>query len=399
MPNGVATQNPVQKPGGKAQQAPPPSRPFRAGVQSMEDAQYDNSIVLGTSTKDMPDFNLNGDGFLRGIYMLCEMLTAGNAATVTFSQNGPFNALDTVQFLDTSGRPTLGPFDGYTLAQVDKWGAYFNQNDPRRDTIFSTTAGAGATGGSFTYLLYIPIEIVSRDGLGSLVNKNTAVPYKVKVRVAASATPYGTAPTTPGTLRVRMVQDNWWEPEATDAKGHPLTQKPPQVNTTQFWASNNYQGLGVGNIPGQQLSTGLGYPIRNLIFMLVDSTNSRANGETSWPDPVTLTVEKNQLFVRAKNIWKSRISKAYDLKSVSGTNDVADALENGVYPLWFTQDFTQAPGGELRNGYLITRGGQNFLFTGTLVTGSSTPPFTLFTFVNWVAAANGDPASLAQGGR
>jgi hypothetical protein len=395
----VGTQVPAQKPTGKAQAAPPPARPFRAGVQSMEDAQYDNSYQLTAGTHDMPDFNLNGDGFLRGIWCLFEGVTAGNAATVTFAQNGPFNVIDTIQFLDTSGRPTLGPFDGYTLAQVDKWGSYFNQNDPRRDTVYNAVAGAGSTGGSFTFLLYIPIEIVSRDGLGSLVNKNTAVPYKVKLRFAATATAYGTPPTTAPTVRARMVQDNWWEPEPADAKGHPLTQKPPQVNTTQFWASNNYQGLGVGALPGQQLSTGLGYPLRNIIFMLTDSLNSRVNGESSWPDPVTLTVEKNQLFVRAKNIWKSRISKAYDLKSISGTNDVADALENGVYPLWFTQDFVGQPGMELRNGYLITRGGQNFLFTGTLLAGSSTPPFALYTFVNWVAAANGDPASLSMGGR
>lgn len=380
------------KPGGKAQQAMPAPRPFRAGVQSMEDAQYDQSYTLTAGTHKMPDFQLNGDGYLRGIWVLVQCVTSGNSATVTYAQNGPFTIIDTIQFVDTSKRPTFGPFDGYTWAQVNKWGGYFNQNDPRADVVYSATAGSGSTGGSFTFLLYIPIEIASRDGLGALVNKNTAVPYTVNVTLSASGTPYGTAPTTPGTVRVRQVQDNWWEPEATDPKGHPLSPNPPAVNTTQFWASNNYV-LNSGAVPGQQLSTGLGYPIRNLIFMLVDSANSRAQGDSDWPDPVTLTVEKNQLFQRAKSIWQSRLGKDFDL--LIGSADGARTLENGVYPIPFTKDFGLQPGDELRNGYLITRGGQNFLWTGTI---GGSGAHTLFTFVNWVAPANGDPYSLTRGG-
>jgi hypothetical protein len=163
------------------------------------------------------------------------------------------------------------------------------------------------------------------------------------------------------------------------------------VNTTQFWANNSYV-LQAGAVPGQQLTTGLGYPIRNLIMTLVDASSSRSQGNSDWPDPVTFTVEKNQLFQRPTLMWQDRISKAYDL--FSGTADGSRTLENGVFPLWFDQDFGGQPGMELRNGYLITRGGQNMLWTGT-IGGSGT--HTLFTLVNWVAAANGDPASLAMG--
>jgi hypothetical protein len=384
----------AQTPAAKGKQAAPPARrPFRAGVQSMEDPQYDNTRTFTASTQDYPDFQLNGDGFLRKIWVVVQCTTSANAATVTFAQNGPFNSIDTIQFLDTAQRPIFGPFDGYTVAMINKWGGYFNQNDPRADVIYSAIAGSGGTGGSFTFILTIPLELAQRDGLGALVNKNTAVPFKVKFRLSASATPYGVAPTTPGSVRVRMIQDNWWEPEASDPKGHPLSPTPPQVNTTQFWASNNYP-LTSGSVPGQQLSTGLGYPIRNMILMLVDASNSRAQGDADWPDPVTLTVEKNQLFQRSKIAWQSRIGKSYDL--LIGSADGPRTLENGVYPIWFNDDFQLQPGNELRNGYLITRGGQNLLWTGTI---GGSGIHTLFTFVNYVAAANGDPASLAMAGR
>lgn len=383
----------AQAPAGKAKQAAPAQRPFRAGVQSMEDPQYDNTRVFTANTQDFPDFQLNGDGFLRKVWVHVVCTTSANAAAVTFAQNGPWNAIDTIQFLDTAQRPIFGPFDGYTMFSINKWGGYFNQNDPRADVIFSAITGGGGTGGSFTFAMVIPLELVQRDGLGSLVNKNTAVPFKVKFRLSASATPYGVAPTNPGSVRVRMVQDNWWEPERQDPKGHPLSPTPPQVNTTQFWASNNYP-LNAGNVPGQQLTTGLGYPIRNIIFMLLDAANSRAQGNADWPDPVTLTVEKNQLFQRSLALWQSRIGKAFDL--LIGAADGPRTLENGVFPLWFNDDFSLQPGNELRNGYLITRGGQNLLWTGNI---GGAGAHTLFTFVNYVAAANGDPASLAMAGR
>src|SRR5258707_9994894 len=102
------------KPGGKAA-PPPPSRPFRAGVQSMEDPQYDQSVALTASTKDLPDFTLNGDGFLRRVIVLVQVTTAGNGATVTFAQNGPWNVIDTIQFMDTAQRTIFGPFDGFTV--------------------------------------------------------------------------------------------------------------------------------------------------------------------------------------------------------------------------------------------------------------------------------------------
>ena len=393
MPTGTMAAPAQQAPNGRARQAAPAARPFRAGVQSMEDPQYDNTRTFNANTQDFPDFQLNGDGFLRKVWIHVQCTTSGNGATVTFAQNGPWNAIDTVQFLDTAQRPIFGPFDGYTMMIINKWGGYFNQNDPRASVIYSAITGAGGTGGSFTFMLVIPLELVQRDGLGSLVNKNTAVPFKVKLRLAASATPYGTAPTTPGSVRVRMIQDNWWEPERSDPKGHPLSPTPPQVNTTQFWNSNSY-ALNAGNVPGQQLTTGLGYPIRVILFTLVDASNSRSQGDADWPDPVTLTVEKNQLFQRSKQSWQDRIGKSYDLNA--GTADGARTLENGVFPVWFNDDFTSQPGNELRNGYLITRGGQNFLWTGNI---GGSGVHTLGTVVNFVAAANGDPASLAMAGR
>src|SRR4051812_43281114 len=121
MASGTMAAPPQNPAGAKGKAAPPPARrPFRAGVQSMEDPQYDNTRTLNASTQDLPDFALNGDGFLRKVIVIIQCTTAANAATVTFAQNGPFNVIDSIQFLDTSQRPIFGPFDGYTVAQINK---------------------------------------------------------------------------------------------------------------------------------------------------------------------------------------------------------------------------------------------------------------------------------------
>lgn len=62
-------------PGGKPPQkaaAPPPARPFRIGVQSHEEINFDQTVTLGASTIDLPVYEIPPAGFLRGVYLLVE---------------------------------------------------------------------------------------------------------------------------------------------------------------------------------------------------------------------------------------------------------------------------------------------------------------------------------------
>lgn len=61
------------RPGAQAQAAAPPPRPFRVGVQSHEENNYDQTVTLTASTQDMTVFELPPQGFLQGIYLLVEM--------------------------------------------------------------------------------------------------------------------------------------------------------------------------------------------------------------------------------------------------------------------------------------------------------------------------------------
>lgn len=383
----MPTQAPAAKNGAQQQQAAMPAQIFRVGTYEQETPDYDQTVTMTTGTVNYPNYTITPNGWLRGLWFLIECVTASNAATTAFKADGPFSAIDHVTFKDVGNREVFGPLSGYDWLTVMKFGGYHEIGDPRSDIVYSATTGAGGTGGSFTMVMYLPIELVQRDALGDVENKSSSSSFKVEIVLAKSTDVYSTSPTTLGTVRIRITEDGYTEPEAADAMGRPLSQAPPAVGTLQYWAQEDMT-LSSGSAK-YLIQQGLGYSIRNIMFKLVDSTGSRSQGDSDWPDPVTLSFGKVQLFQRYTKLWLSRMAKAYGL-----TNTTADASlgrENGVYPVWFTRDFGLKPGQELRNGYLNTKPGNVLQWAGT-IGGSGT--HTLYTLVNYVVPPGNDPARL-----
>jgi hypothetical protein len=387
----------VAQKGGPQQASAMPVAPWRVGVYDQETPDYDQTVTMSTSgTVNFPVYTLSPSGWLRGLWFLYECITASNAATVAFTADGPFSAIQKVTFKDVGGREIFGPLGGYDWLTIMKYGGYFEVGDPRSDVVYSATTGAGGTGGSFTMVMYLPLELVDRDGLGDIENKSSSSAFRVEQVLDKTGNVYSTAPTTPGTVRCRITEDGYTEPEAADAMGRPLASAPPASGTIQYWASENAT-LASGTAK-YLVQNGLGYSIRNLIWRLVDSSSaagapqgSRANGDANWPDPVTLNFGKVQLFQRYQKLWKSRQAKAFGLTNT--TPDASLGLENGVYPWWLTRDFGLRPGAELRHEYLTTKTGNVLQWSGTIGS-TGTAPSVLFTAVNYVVPPANDPARL-----
>lgn len=374
-------------PNGKA--APVQPRAFRVGVQSHDEINYDQTVSTTASTQDLPVLNIPPAGFLRGVYIVVEATTAGNAATVTFAQDGPFIAIDTIVLEDVNSAPIIGPFTGFDLFAVDKYGGYAFQDDPKVSPTYTAITGAGATGGSFSFILRLPVELVNRDALGPLPNKSGTAMFKVRTRLSATATIYGTAPTAAPSVRVRMQQVDWWDPDETDMKGRPLAQNPPAVQTTQYWSKAPYT-VNAGAV--RQGLERVGYLIRNLIFILRDNSGSRTVGETNWPDPFILQFEANILITRLRAVWRHDIIRNYDYSGFAqggGTIDGGGARDSGVYVEPFCLDFGLKPGAETRRGYLPTSPATRLEVQGTLG-GSGAQTLTVLT--NDVAPANDEAA-------
>jgi hypothetical protein len=374
--------------GGKQGQAPP-AVPFRCGTQNTTNLDgYSQVITLGTTTA-LPNYNPSVNSYARGCWVNAAATASGNSATVVFAGDGPFSVFAQVAFLDTQQRPII-QVTGYQLAQImNKFGGYFLNGDPRADATYLATAGSGGAGGSFNLTVWVPLEINNRSGIGSALNKNSSQTYTLQLTPASAASAvYSTAPTTVPTVTVTVFEDGWWQPQATDVSGAPISGAPPAPNTWSYWLQSSYTGL--NGAVQEQLTTGLGNSLRCVAFNTYDTANStRATGETDFPTTVQLIYKGTNLKNWPKTLWKSLMSKNYGL--TSATADSANGPENGVYVLWqFMQDFTMRPGDGLNYSLLNTDQGDQFQLLGTF-NGSA----TMYELVNYIATV-GNPAVLRQ---
>jgi len=379
-----------------AANAPVRPRSFLVGTQRViEGGDYDATYVM-TNTQQANPWALQATGWLRGLFLLCEGtgLTAG-----TIAADAPYNAFTSIELDDVNNEAIFGPFDGYTAYLTNKYGGYVFADDPSTNAIFALSGTVSTN--NFTFLLYIPLEIVARDPIGPVASVNNTASLTLKMTLNATANIFST-PTGTLSMRIRGTQSFYWEPRKADKQGRQISPEPPASGTTQYWTQGSSAIAGAGVI-NQQLITGLGYPFRSYLFLLRDATGSRANGETNWPDPlIGLKFEANMLLsTLAKKLWQTFIAREYGY--TSATADVRGAgsmpgKENGVYVLNWNKDFAfDKPGSETRRSYLVTSPGSNFIFNGN-VGGAG----NLYSIVNYVApgggqAGRGNTAALTGG--
>lgn len=401
----LAPAKPGQAPApGQAAQVQMPSWPFPVGVMKSENADYDQTKPLTANAQQMPNYTLEPTGWLRGLEFQVDLSVVGQSTNVVaFGADGVWPILNKITFKDTGNREVFGPLGGYDFMTIDKYGAYSNIGDPRADLSYSQTVGAVATGGSASFVLYLPLELVARDALGTVENKSDNTAWKCEIWVEGTgAALYSVAPSTTPSVRIRITEDSYGEPASATAGGKTVAQTPPKVGTLQYWTQEASAALS-GSSASYNLDNGIGYPIRNVIFKLVRQGGTRAQGDADYPDPVTMTYGKFQLFQRYKNLWISKIGRSFGDNTPAATTtsgvttfntDTAGGRELGVFPMWFTDDFGIQPGAELRNGYLVTKTGTVLKWKGALVGGNTD---ILNVLCNYVIAPDNDYYSMLSG--
>lgn len=382
----VAPGAPAKAPAGNGKQVQIAVRPFPAGTREVDKATYDpGARALTATTQDLPSYECDPNGFLRGAYILVESVAAGNAATVAFQPDAPLNAIDTITYNDVNNKPIFGPMGGHDMYAAVKFGGYTGCDDAKSSPIYAVTSGAGATAGSFTFALRLPVEIVKRDALGSLPNKSASATFTINIRLANLAAIFSTAPTAAPTVRVRIQQFGWMDPNGTDMRGNPVAQNPPGVQTTQYWSKQTY-AINAGAFNLRLL--GLDSLVRNFVFILVDSTGSRQQGDSDFPDPFNMIYETAQPIQRLRTIWRQKIAEQYRYKNAVET---ADGRDYGTYPEPYCQDMTETVGSETRLNYLPCSSGTTVSINGAI---GGAGAHTLIVLVNKIVPANGDPLVL-----
>lgn len=333
-------------------------QPFTRAAKEHQEPMTDVSQALGSSSVSMGPYDVPAYGYMRGIWIWVQATGGAGTATVAVKEDAPFNSIAEIALIDVNGANVIGPINGHDLYLSNKY-LGFNLGDPKLNGMYQAPVTGANASGNFGFLLYLPVEISQRDGLGSLPNANAASTYKVRVTLAAASDVYSTAPTTPPTVRIRTWLDAWTQPNATDLRGNANATQPPAMGTTQY-LSKATQTISAGF--QQPRMTRVGSYIRHLMFIFRDATGSRSAGQTNFPSDVSMFWDSKNLFTRHKDLWRSQMVRRTGYTAAA---EAAGGTDNGVWLEDFAHEFDGRIGNELRDGWLGTVQSTRLELSGT----------------------------------
>jgi hypothetical protein len=379
-----------------AQNAVPASAgAFRANTQptiKRPGVTLSAQLTSGAPTP-LADTQIPPTTLLRCIYIEVTAVAAGNSATVVFAADAPANVFSSVNFHDAQGTSIVGAFDSFTLAMAQKYFSGQTNSDPMTSAVYSATAGSGGSGGSFSVVFRVMVEAVSRTGVGSQINTDTQSPLVLSLTLNQGSAIYATAPTAQPTVSCVVSYGGYW-----NQSGSPNSfATPTAVGTLNYVNWTNYTGL-AGQQQFQLSNIGLGNSVANLMFVN-RATAGNARSDADFANPLQVAYRGNVLGQFSQMLWKQLMSEAYGyggpildngLGANVATGSGEPSLNQGVYNIPFTADFTSTPGNSLFYGLLNTAVGDSIELTGSWPTSS-----VLYEVINFLAVAG--PVSAIQG--
>jgi hypothetical protein len=380
-----------QAKGGKGAAQVVAARPFVTGTRTLESEVYQTNVTLSASTQVLTPYEFQVDGYLAGALVRVTGTTAGNSAATAFQADGPFSVLQSVIVEDIGGKQIMGPLSGWQLYVLNRFGGFVYNSDARANGIYTVTTGAGATGGSFRFILRVPIQVRRRDGLGSLPNRNASATYKLKCTINTSATVYSTAPTAAPTVNVQIQQHGWATSDNRDYKGNAVSPTPNGIGSLLYTDVETIQ-LSSGSF-NQRMST-FGGLLRLLVFELRDATGSRAQGEADFPSLFEMEIDKVKCFSRSPVTWEHLMSEDYGLTSAAESATATNVKPDGVFVIHWLDDFGLMPGAENGFRYQPVTPSTAIQLIGTI---GGSGAHTLSITKNYLSPVNDDPRQLTGG--
>lgn len=332
-----------------AAQAPVSTLRFTAGaLNRIEGPHFDQSLVPNANTQPFNLMEIPTGGWERNIFLMVNCTTAGNAAATAFQPDAPWCALTEITFRDARGNTIIGPLTGFDLYLAVKWFGYqFNTDLALQPTYVATTGVGAGLGGSFAFVLPIPLEIIGRDAIGSLANGASNTALRVNVSLAPSASIYSTAPTALAAVRLRAFHEAWQQPTGSAPNGFAFAAAPTGAGTFHQMTKTNYAYAASEN---RIALARKGNPIRAMAFIFRTAANVRtATPALLGTVPFQLLYEGSDLLSMPEDLVRYRMWQ---------TNvNAATGFETGVLVLDWASDLDGKVGAELREQWLPTQPG------------------------------------------
>lgn len=310
-----------------------PVIPFTRAAREKSFLAFDtgNLTVSAAAATQVSPVQLPAAGFLKFVEVQVTATTAANAAATTFAADGPFNILNYVSLTNSAGDTIITPMTGYQLFLINKYGALGLEppfGDPRGDVNYSVTTGAGATGGSFGFVLRVPLEFDPRDAYGAVPNLASNKAYNLQFIISATNSTYGVAPTTPPTVRLQGTAYFWSQPFAQTPFGTGQATSPDADGSVAMW---RLQTAPVTSGDRYVTLTNVGNVIRMWIFVLRTAAGARITTSSDWPTVSQLILNNDVLLHLPLVNWQNSIAANYGY--VFGALDAARGVDNGVFPI------------------------------------------------------------------
>lgn len=339
---------------GDTKKAPMPVVPFIRASGLHRELVVDTSRAVTTSDQDLGPFDIPAYGYMRSLRVVVTE-SGGAGTTVTLTEDAPWNSLKNISVIEPNGATLYSVSSGYSAYLISKWGGYRWSYDPRSLQSYSVAVGSSMNA---SYEFRIPIELSERDALGSLPNQNAAATFKLKFTLAKVSDPFAGTLTTPPTARIRVYLEAYDQPDLETA-GQTNQTTPPAMNTTQFWSEQQYAyNSGQFNVR----LTRMGNYIREWIMIPRRTSGTRANGDSDFPDPVTLYLDTRAVDLIEKTGFYGQMQERTGYGNAAGTGatssnkaDVSqNALDPGVFVYDFAHEFSGKIGMENRDLWLPT---------------------------------------------
>lgn len=299
---------------------------------------------------------VDGSGYIYGVDIDVQAVTAANAAAVAYTEDAPYNALATVNFGDVNG--TLIDLDGFSLYLANIYGGWVNRlrNASADTSIYQLLTGAGATGGSFRFHLFAPLALNRRSLLGLVANQDRAQKYTLRDDLNTIASIYSTAPTNPAQVTIRRHYDNYAVPAPQNSNGAAQQQRPPKFGVLHYLTQSVNPTAPAAGTQNHYLPR-LGNTLR-LIILVIRSNSTRTIAETTPPLQIQFLLGDTPIFVESPAYRRALMWDRYGFDAPAG-----------VYVYDFITDVVKTAGDEMGEDYAFTNGLVNAQFAITYPAG------------------------------
>lgn len=310
-----------------------------------------------TAAEQQASAVVTGTGYMYGLDIEVDLLTAGNAAAVAWHEDAPWNAISSVVLGDVNGE--LVNVQGIHLYFQNLYGgaALADDADSTDTTVFEQVTGVGAgVGGSAHFHLIAPCGLDHRRLMAIVGNQDRAQSYTIRSNVNASGSVYTTPPTTLPDVTIQRTYHNYAVPAAANAQGVAQQQTPDHFGVLHYVTQTVAPAPPVANSTQNHFLPRIGNTLRLIILVFRDGNGAaaRADAEANLPTLFQFLIGDTPLFTETAGARRKIMRDRYGFDA-----------PNGVFAYDWITDLVQRAGAEMGDDYLFTNGLTNAQFQVT----------------------------------